>query len=309
MPYQIDKKLVIAVSTSALFDMEESDSIFKAKGIEAYRIYQEKNINTPLKKGVAYPFIKRLLSLNDSFPDEKPIEVVIFSRNSPESGLRAFRSIRHYNLDITRACFSSGKSNFQYLPAFNASLFLSANAADTKLAIDAGFAAGTVLEAQIEDDEADTELRLAFDFDGVIADDSSEQFYKQSQGNMTAYHEHEQQLADNPLKGGPIGNLLQRISFFQRLESRRAEKDGSYTKILSTSIVTARNAPAHERVVTTLKSLNIEVDDIFFLGGIDKARILQILKPHIFFDDQMVHLNHTPTVPAVHIPFGIANKN
>ena len=309
MPYQIDKKLVIAVSTSALFDMEESDSIFKAKGIEAYRKYQEQNIDTPLKKGVAYPFIKRLLSLNDSFPEEKPIEVVIFSRNSPESGLRAFRSIRHYNLDITRACFSSGKSNFQYLPAFNASLFLSANSADTKLAIDAGFAAGTVLETQIEDDDSDTQLRLAFDFDGVIADDSSEQFYKQSQGNMTAYHEHEQQLADNPLKGGPIGNLLQRISFFQRLENRRAEKDSTYTKILSTSIVTARNAPAHERVVTTLKSLNIEVDDIFFLGGIDKARVLQILKPHIFFDDQMVHLNHTPNVPAVHIPFGIANIN
>ena len=309
MPYPIEQKLVIAVSTSALFNMEESDSIYRAKGIDAYRRYQEKNINNPLDKGVAFPFIKRLLSLNKTFPSDKPIEVVVFSKNSPESGLRAFRSIEHYQLDISRACFSSGKSNFQYLPAFNASLFLSANPEDTQNAIKAGFAAGTVLDTKIEDDENDTQLRLGFDFDGVIADDSSEQFYKSNQGNMTAYHQHEHQLAENPLKGGPIGSLLQKISFFQRLENKRLEVDPNYKRILSTAIITARNAPAHERVVTNLKCLNIEVDDVFFLGGIDKSRILNILKPHIFFDDQMTHLEHLENIPAVHIPFGIANNS
>ena len=157
-------------------------------------------------------------------------------------------------------------------------------------AIKAGFAAGTVLDTKIEDDENDTQLRLGFDFDGVIADDSSEQFYKNNQGNMTAYHQHEHLLAENPLKGGPIGSLLQKISLFQRLEDKRLEVDPNYKRILSTAIITARNAPAHERVVTTLKSLNIEVNDVFFLGGIDKSRILNILKPHIFFDDQMTHL-------------------
>lgn len=157
------------------------------------------------------------------------------------------------------------------------------------------------------DDENDTQLRLGFDFDGVIADDSAEQFYKMNEGNMSAYHRHEQQLAANPLEGGPIGKLLQRISFFQKLESEQAQKDPSYRKILSTAIITARSAPAHERMVTTLKKLNIEVDDVFFLGGIEKARILNIWKPHIFFDDQMVHLDHLQNVPAVHIPFGIAN--
>ena len=309
MPYPIEKKLVIAVSTSALFDMEESDSIFQSKGIEAYRKYQEKKIDDPLDKGVAFPFIKRILSLNISFPNEKPIEVVIFSKNSPETGLRAFRSIQHYGLDISRACFSSGKSNFQYLPAFNASLFLSANPDDTKNAIRLGYAAGTVLDTKVTDDENDPQLRLGFDFDGVIADDSAEQFYKESKGNMSEYHKHEQQLASNPLEGGPIGKLLQRISFFQKLENKQAEKDKSYKKILSTAIITARNAPAHERMVTTLKNLNIEVDDVFFLGGIDKSRILNILKPHIFFDDQMVHLDHLENIPAVHIPFGIANNS
>lgn len=223
--------------------------------------------------------------------------------------MRAFRSIAHYCLDISRACFSSGKSNFQYLPAFNASLFLSANPDDTKKAISAGFAAGTVLETKVIDDENDTQLRLGFDFDGVIADDSSEQFYKENQGNMSVYHHHEQELALNPLAGGPIGALLQKISFFQRLENAQVEKNPEYKKILSTAIITARNAPAHERVVTTLKSLNIEVDDVFFLGGIDKARILNILKPHIFFDDQMVHLDHLENIPAVHIPFGNTDKN
>lgn len=307
MSYPIENKLVIAVSTSALFNMEESDSIFRKKGVEAYRKYQEENLNNPLDKGVAFPFIKRLLSLNQSFPNEKPIEVVVFSKNSPESGLRAFRSIKHYQLDISRACFSSGKSNFQYLPAFNASLFLSANPIDTQNAIQAGFAAGTVLETKVEDDENDTQLRLGFDFDGVIADDSSEQFYKKSQGNISAYHQHEQQLAENPLEGGPIGALLQKISFFQKLERQQLEKDTNYKRILSTAIITARSAPAHERVVTTLKSLNIEVDEVFFLGGIGKARILNILKPHIFFDDQMIHLTDLENVPAVHIPFGIAN--
>lgn len=276
MPYPIEKKLVIAVSTSALFDMEESDSIYRVKGIDAYRKYQERMINEPLGKGVAFPFIKRILNLNNSFPEDKPIEVVIFSKNSPESGLRAFRSIAHYNLDISRACFSSGKSNFQYLPAFNASLFLSANPEDTEKAISAGFAAGTVLDTKVIDDENDTQLRLGFDFDGVIADDSSEQFYKENKGNMSVYHHHELELASNPLSEGPIGTLLQKISFFQRLENAQVDKNPNYKKILSTAIITARNAPAHERVVTTLKSLNIEVDDVFFLGGIDKTRILNI---------------------------------
>lgn len=308
MPYPIEKKFVIAVSSSALFNLMESDSIFKTNGENAYRIYQEKNINKPFEKGVAFPFIKRLLSLNNSFSEEQPIEVVLFSKNSPETGLRAFRSIQHYELNISRACFSSGKPNFQYLPAFNATLFLSANENDTRGAIEAGFAAGTVLNTEIVDNEDDKELRLGFDFDGVIADDSSEQFYKKTNGNMPEYFEHEKLLASNPLSGGPIGNLLQKISLLQKLENQKIESDRTYKKNLSTAIITARNAPAHERVVTTLKSLNVEVDDVFFLGGIDKSRILNILKPHIFFDDQMVHLDRLDMIPAVHIPFGIANK-
>lgn len=309
MPYPIEKKFVIAVASSALFDLTESDSVFRQQGENKYREYQEKNIDKPFDKGVAFPFIKRLLSLNDSFPEEQPIEVVLMSKNSPETGTRVFRSIQHYDLNISRACFTSGKSNFQYLPAFNATLFLSANLGDVKATLEMGCPAGRVLNKHyIQDDGEDNELRIAFDFDGVLANDDSEKIYKETGGNMNAYFQHEQQHADEALPLGPIGPLLQKISFFQKLEKRKMETDVSYRRILKTSIVTARNAPAHERVVASLKEWGVEVDDAFFLGGIAKSRILNIMKPHIFFDDQMTHLEHIDNVPAVHIPFGIANK-
>ena len=307
MAYPIESKLVIAVSSSALFDLKESDSIFRQMGEDEYRKYQEKRVDIPFQKGVAFPFIKRLLNLNDSFPDEQPVEIILFSRNSPETGLRAFRSIQHYKLNITRACFSSGKQNFQYLPGFNTCLFLSANQNDTKAANDSGFAAGTVLNKEVVDDDNDVELRIAFDFDGVLVNDESEMVYKQS-GDINEYFNHEKDHAGDPLPLGPVGPLLQRISAFQKLEREKAEADPAYKRILKTAIITARNAPAHERVITTLREWGVEVDEAFFLGGIDKSRILNIMQPHIFFDDQMLHLNHLDKIPAVHIPFGIANK-
>ena len=305
MAFPIDKKFVIAVSSSALFDMKESDEVFKEKGVEAYRKYQTEKIDDCLEKGVAFPFIRRFLGLNAVFPDLNPVEVVLLSKNSPECGLRVMRSISKYGLNITRSMFSSGMDNFQYLPAFNATMFLSANPNDTKSAIEAGYAAGTVLNTKVVDDENDKELRLAFDFDGVVADDSSETYYKQE--GMEKYMEHEKRLASEPLQQGPIGELLKKISYFQNLE-RRSVKDVK-DAVLKTAIVTARNAPAHERVVTTLKELGIEVDQVFFLGGIDKKRILETMMPHIFFDDQMVHLEQLTDIPAVHIPFGIANRS
>ena len=309
MPYPIDKKFVIALASSALFDLTESDSVFKQQGEKRYREYQEKNIDKPFEKGVAYPFIKRLLNLNNSFPDIQPVEVVLMSKNSPETGERAFRSIEHYHLNISRACFTSGKPNFQYLPAFNATLFLSANLQDVKEALSNGYAAGRVLNKHyIEDDENDNELRIAFDFDGVLADDSSEKVYQNTGGNMKMYFEHEKEYADKPLPKGPILDLLNKISYYQNLEKKMSEKNKSYKRLLKTAIVTARNAPAHERVISSLKTWGISVDEAFFLGGIDKTRILSILNPHIFFDDQLGHLDHLNKVPAVHIPFGIANK-
>lgn len=306
MAFPIEKKFVVCVTSSALFDMKESDRVFQEQGVEAYKSYQEKNLDNTLGKGVAYPFIKRLLSLNESFPEEKPVEVVLFSKNSPAAGNRAMRSIQNWGLDITRFVFTSGKPNFQYLPAYNSTLFLTSNADDTEAALKAGHAAGTVLNQTIVDDEDDVEFKLAFDFDSVLADDESEKYYK-SKG-MDNYMEHEAENALKPLSNGPLEPLLKRISTFQAMERKKAQNDSSYVPILQTAIVTARNAPAHERVLTTLKEWKIEVDQLFFLGGMDKSRILKIMKPHIFFDDQMIHLKNLENVPAVHIPFGIANQ-
>lgn len=306
MAFPIQNKFVIAVTTSALFDMKESDEVFRTKGENAYQKYQEQHIDDTLKPGVAFPFIRRFLSLNDAFPEEQPVEVVVFSRNSPSTGLRALRSIKHYGLSITRSLFTSGNPNFQYLPAYNSTLFLSSNPEDTKAAIKAGHAAGTVLNQSIVDDLNEKELRIGFDFDSVVADDSSEEYYKKS--GIDQYMTHEELLASSPLSKGPLGDLLQKVSKFQKLEQKKKTRDPLYTPILKTAIITARNAPAHERVVTTLKEWDIDVDQVFFLGGIEKARILNILKPHIFFDDQMTHLKHLVNIPAVHIPFGIANE-
>lgn len=307
MAYPIEKKLVIAIASSALFDLSESHKIYREKGIEEYRKFQEKNIDTTLSKGVAFPFIRRFLSLNNAFPEQMPVEVVLLSRNSPETGMRVFRSIQKYGLDITRAGFFSGKSPYEYIPAFNASLFLSANAEDVEKAISAGYAAGRVIETRISDDENDNELRIAFDFDGVLADDAAEKIYK-STNDLNKFHDSETQLSVVPHNPGPLQDLFSKIAFFQSLETKKMKENPDYKKILKISIITARNAPSHERMINTLKNWGVSVDDAFFLGGIQKKRILEIMKPHMYFDDQTVHLEHIDKIPLVHIPFGIANK-
>ena len=304
MPYSVEGKIVIAITSSALFDMTESDRIFREKGLIAYKEHQKKNIDVPLPKGVAFPFVSRLLKINDDFPNSRPVEVFLMSKNSPESGLRAFNSFKHYNLDITRAVLSSGDSNFQYLPAFKADLFLSSNDEDVKEALKRGYPAGKIVHSQIDDDES-PELRLAFDFDGVLADDESEKVYKEK--GMEEYRAYESKKVSEPLRPGPLEPLLKKLSAFQQMERKYGIEHPEYVPKIKTSIVTARNAPAHERMIRTLNSWGIEVDALFLLGGMNKDSILSILKPHMFFDDQMVHLENIHA-PAVHIPFGIANK-
>ncbi len=307
MPYPIEDKLVIAVASSALFDLSESDKVFREKGASEYKKYQEINVDNVLGKGVAFPFIRRFLNLNSHFPEQFPFEVVLLSRNSPETGLRVFHSIQHYKLNITRAAFFSGESPFQYINAFNASLFLSANGEDVEKAIEAGYPAGKVLNTAVEDNDDDDELRIAFDFDGVIADDEAEKVYKETR-DLGEFHRQETLKVATPHNPGPLGDLIRKISIFQKLEKERREKDPDYKIKLKTAIITARNAPSHERMVTTLKSWNIDVNEAFFLGGIEKKRILEVMKPHIYFDDQTLHLGKIDSVPMVHIPFGIANR-
>lgn len=307
MTYPIEKKLVIAVSSSALFDLAQSHAIFAEQGPNAYKAFQEQNLNTVLDKGVAFPFIKRFLQINQRFKEKMPVEVVLLSRNSAATGKRVFRSIAHYGLDISRAAFMEGRSPYEYVPAFNASLFLSTNESDVQQAIEAGYPAGIVLPSKMVNDEGDDELRIAFDFDGVIADDEAETVYQD--GNLPEFHKHEMQKSTIPHQPGPLAELFKRLSSLQKLEDAEVEKDRHYSRIIRTAIVTARSAPAHERVITTLENWGVSANEMFFLGGMAKGRILSRLKPHMFFDDQRTHLEtDAGDIPMVHIPFGIANS-
>ncbi|MGB4587481.1 MAG: 5'-nucleotidase [Rectinemataceae bacterium] len=304
MSYPIESKIVIAVSSSALFDLAESDKVFRTQGEDAYRGWMSAKSDEPLEPGNAFWFIKRFLSLNRGYASgEGPAEVVLLSRNDPEAGIRVFKSIRRHGLDIVRAAFLDGRSPYPYISAFSASLFLSANAGDVRAAIEAGLPAGLILSPGFgEDDEG--ELRVAFDFDGVIAGDESERLYR-SQGGREAFVDAELRNAEMPLDPGPIKGFFEKLASLQK--HQRLEAAGEGTKV-RTAIITARNAPAHERVINTLKSWGISTDETFFLGGVEKRRILEVFKPHLFFDDQLTHFEGAgPIAACVHIPFGVAN--
>lgn len=309
MSYPIEKKLVVGLSTNALFDLREEDRIFREEGVEAYKKFQVENRDKVIEKGLAFSFARRLLNINNMFPKERPVEVVLLSKNSPETGLRVFNSVKEYGLDISRAAFTSGRSPFEYIPAYNIALFLSTDKEDVRLAIEKNYPAGIILNTEVHDDESDNELRIAFDFDGVLADDAAEKIY-QKHGDIEEFHNNEKSLSNDPLNPGLMLDFFKKLSFFQKLEEKEYIKDKSYRKIIRTAIITARNAPAHERAIKTLESWNVNVDEMFFLGGIEKRRILEVFRPHLFIDDQMSHLDQSiNNIPLVHIPFGVINEN
>lgn len=310
MPYELKDRLVVGVASSAMFDLSDSDKIFRTQGEQEYREYQEVNKNEPLAEGIAFSFIKRLLSLNDlSASDEGPlIEVVLLSRNDPDTGLRVMNSIKHHGLGITRAIFQQGLSPYDYIPALSISLFLSSNKSDVLEAIAKGFPAGYVMDSKKIDDPEDQTLRIAFDFDGVLADDGAETVMQETK-DVSMFHAHETLNVMEPLGGGPLKEFLMKVSRIQRAEEAKRKLDINYKNRLRVSIVTARNAPSHERAINTLKSWGVMANDAFFLGGVEKKLVLNVMRPHIFFDDQSGHLASASEVaPSVHVPFGITNR-
>jgi 5'-nucleotidase len=308
VPYDLKRRLVIGVASSALFDLSESDAVFQQEGEQTYRKYQEENLGVDLDPGVAFPFVRRLLSLNDLGPDDDPpVEVIVLSRNDPDTGLRVMRSIERHKLFITRAVFMQGKSPYRFMPAFNMSLFLSANERDVREAVADGLPAGRVVPSAADDDPDDGDLRIAFDFDGVLADDSSEQVYKSD--GIEGFRAYETANVMTPHDAGPLKDFLANINRIQDLEEERRRTDPAYKIRVHVSLLTARNAPAHERAITSLKDWGVRVNDAFFLGGVEKGSITDILKPHIFFDDQVAHLDGTArSTASVHIPFGVVNE-
>jgi len=291
MAPSLENLLVVGIASSALFDLTDSDAVFQSEGEQAYRAHQEAHLDEPFAPGVAFPFIRRLLRLNDIGP---LVEVIVLSRNSPDTGLRILRSAAHHGLTITRAIFTEGRAPHEFMPALNMSLFLSANENDVRRATAANLPAGQVLKSSFKDDD-DPALRIAFDFDGVLADDAAERVYQA--GGLDQFQQHEATNVVTPLDPGPLRNFLAGLNRVQRRSENRVR----------VSVVTARSAPAHERAVNSIKAWGLTVNDAFFLGGLEKAPILDVLKPHIFFDDQRRHL--IQTVPCVHIPFGVTNES
>lgn len=309
MAYSLEGKLVVGVASSALFDLTESDRVFREQGEDAYRSFQRSRESECLPPGVAFPFLRRLLALNGAEESDRPVEVVLLSRNDPDTGARIFYSAHKLGLDLERAVFTSGAPPWGYAESFGACLFLSANPSDVREALRSGLPAGQVLEnGALRDDPDDPELRVAFDFDGVLADDASERVYQE--GGMPAFRAVEEQLGGLALEAGPLKRLLVELGKIQALEKTRKQRDPSYKPRLKTAIATARSAPAHQRVVTTLREWGLRVDQAFFLGGVEKTRVLERYRPHIFFDDQLAHAQPASRIlPSVHVPFGMVNDD
>lgn len=291
-----DARLVVAISSRALFDLDESHRIFEEGGEDAYARHQIEKEDEPLAPGVAFPLARKLLAQNGAAPR---VEVILISRNSADTGLRIFNSIRHHGLDITRAVFTRGESPYRYVGAFGAHLFLSANAEDVRKALEEGIAAATILTSAAANSDAG-QLRIAFDGDAVLFSDESERIY--SANGLEAFNRNEDEARHQPLSGGPFRPFLAALHAIQSEYPANASP-------IRTALVTARGAPAHERVIRTLRSWGIRIDEALFLGGRDKGEFLRAFGADIFFDDQTRHCESAANhVAAGHVPFGVKNK-
>ena len=302
MSTSLDGKLVVAISSRALFDFEEENLVFEQSDDRAYMALQLQRLNTPAKPGVAFSLVKKLLAFNQTPPDAatQRVEVVILSRNDPVSGMRVFRSAQHYGLLIERGSFTRGQPPWRYLKPLHANLFLSTHLSDVRAALDAGVPAAQVYPQSAHASDAyPCEVRIAFDGDAVLFSDEAERVY-QSEG-LRAFQKHEQDKVLQPLLAGPFKPLLDAL--------KRLQKESTPSMRLRTALVTARSAPAHERAIRTLMDWNIEVDEAMFLGGLPKGEFLREFEPDFFFDDQTGHVaSASMHVPSGHVVSGLINS-
>jgi 5'-nucleotidase len=290
-------KLVVAISSRALFDLAESHRVYTDAGVDAYHRYQIEHEEEILAPGPAFVLVKKLLRLNR--PDKQYVEVILLSRNSADTGLRIMNSIHHHGLDVTRAAFTKGEPTSRYVPAFGAHLFLSADTEDVKRVLNDGYAAATIFPSTVDKNET-SDLRIAFDGDAVLFSDEAERVYQKS--GLAAFSKSESDAALQPLSGGPFKEFLAGL---HRIQSDFAADESP----IRTALVTARSAPAHERVIRTLRAWNIRIDEALFLGGLDKGEFLRAFGADIFFDDQQTHIDSAARhVATGHVPHGIANE-
>ena len=294
-----EERLVVALSTRALFDLEASHALFESDGIQAYADYQREREDELLEPGMAFPLVKKLLAINALAQPQLPrIEVILLSRNSSDTGLRIFNSIEHYQLGIVRAAFTSGAPVWPYIRPFGAHLFLSANPESVRGSLRNGVAAATILPARANP-RSSNQLRIAFDGDAVIFGDESERI-SQEEG-IEAFAKNERELAETPLSAGPFKGLLRALHQIQIAFPADASP-------LRTALVTARSAPAHKRVILTLRQWGVRLDEALFLGGRDKGPFLDAFEADIFFDDSTHNIESAARhVAAGHVPHGVSN--
>ena len=300
MATNLDGQLVVAISSRALFDLEEENRVFEQSDDRAYMKLQLERLEEPAKPGVAFSLIKKLLAFNTAGNEAtQRVEVVILSRNDPVSGLRVFRSVQTHELSVARGVFTRGREPWRYLSPLQANLFLSANPNDVKAALLMGFPAATVATHSVRaKDTFPNEVRIAFDGDAVLFSDEAEQVFQRD--GLPAFQQHERDKAVQPLPDGPFKPLL--------IALQRLQQAGTPRMRLRTALVTARSAPAHERAIRTLMNWNIEVDEAMFLGGLAKGEFLREFEPDFFFDDQTGHVNSAAQhVPAGHVASGVSN--
>lgn len=291
--------LVVAISSRALFDLDDSHQIFEKQGLSDYAAYQLEHEDDLLQPGIAFNLVKKLLKLNADSDKHAGVEVILLSRNSADTGLRIFNTIEHYGLDISRAAFTNGNSPHGYMQPFGAHLFLSANGEDVRAALQAGHAAATLMPSTLRPDHSE-QLRLAFDGDAVLFSDEAEKIY-QDEG-LEAFTTAEHSAAGKPLAAGPFKPVLEAI---HQIQSAYPITDNP----IRTALVTARSAPAHKRVILTLREWGIRIDESLFLGGRSKGDFLRAFGADIFFDDQSVHIESSQAhVTSGHVPHGVVNR-
>ncbi len=294
-----DDRLIVAITARALFDLETGHSLFEREGVAAYADFQRSYENEVLEPGIAFPVVQKLLALNRSGRAGLPqVEVILLSRNSSDTGLRIFNSIEHHHLDIVRAVFTSGAPTWPYIRPFGAHLFLSANPESVRRALEHEVAAATILPARAATRESD-QLRIAFDGDAVIFGDESERISREQ--GIEAFARNERELAQEPLSGGPFKGFLAAL---HRIQSAFPADHSP----IRTALVTARSAPAHKRVILTLRHWGVRLDEALFLGGRDKGPFLEAFGADLFFDDSTANIeNARRHVAAGHVPHGVSN--
>jgi len=284
--------LVIGISSRSLFKLEKENRIFVEKGLDAYAEYQKDNERRILEPGTAFPLVEAFLKLNEKLK-EQLVDVVIMSQNNPQTGLRIMNSIDFYNLAITRAAFSGGARLGPLLKAYSVDLYLSMNREDVQDAAEHGISSAMLYAPPQQFNPDADEIRIAFDGDAVLFSEESEIIYRQQ--GLDAFLEHEKAFAEIPLPEGPFGRVLKTLSRIKNLSDR---------KLVRIALVTARDRPAHERVILTLRSWGVSVDEAYFLGGLPKNQVLKAFNAHIFFDDQDKHVGPASEhVPSARVPY------